>query len=154
MSRRKKKGDQETIVVKPVWWRQLGFTLFLLVVGLFFAALDFGLKPLNYGCLVVISAFALLNFFDQLFEWSRLRIDANGYSLRSWFRRIELRRDEVADFLLTEYLGRQLIMVQLTESAATERGLSEPEMPYPCRFGQPVEEVFESLRKTLPASKA
>jgi hypothetical protein len=154
MSRRKKYGRDEVIVIKPAWWRQLAFTLFLFVMVLFFAVLNFGLRPINYGCVTVIGAFALLNLFDQLFAWSRLRIDSHGYSLRSWFRRVELRRDEVADFLFSEYMGRKLILVKLTESAARERGLAKPEMPYPCRFGRPVDEVFETLSGTLPARPA
>lgn len=151
MSRRKKNGRDEVIVVKPAWWRQLAFTLFLVVMAFFFAAFDSGLTPLNYGCVTVIGTFALLNLFDQLFAWSRLRIDSQGYSLRSWFRRIELRRDEVEDFLFSEYLGRKLILVKLSETAARERGLAKPEMPYPCRFGRSVDEVFETLSGTLSA---
>jgi len=150
MSRRKKQGEQEIIVIRSIWWRQLAFTLFLFLMGFFFSAFDFDLEILNNGLMAVFGVVALLNLLDQLFAWSRLRIDANTYSLRSWFRRIELRRDEVEDFIYSEYLRRQLIVVKLTESAALERGLPKPEMPFPCAFGRPADEVLETLRGTLP----
>ena len=150
MSRRKKQGEQEIIVIRPIWWRQLAFTLFLFLMGFFFAAFDFGMEILNHGLMAVFGVVAMLNLLDQLFVWSRLRIDANTYSLRSWFRRIELRQDEVESFIFSEYMRRQLIVVKLTDSAATERGLSKPEMPFPCAFGRPADEVLETLRGTLP----
>ena len=154
MSRRKKQGGQEIIVIRSIWWRQLAFTLFLFLMGFFFAAFDFDLEILNNGLMAVFGVVAMLNLFDQLFTWSRLRIDSNTYSLRSWFRRIELRRDEVEGFLFTEYMARRLILAKLTESAATERGLSKPEMPFPCAFGRPADEVLETLRNPLPKAKA
>ena len=116
MSRRKKQGEQEIIVIRPIWWRQLAFTLFLFLMGFFFAAFDFGMEILNHGLMAVFGLVAMLNLLDQLFTWSRLRIDANTYSLRSWFRRIELRRDEVEDFIFTEYMARRLILAKLTVS--------------------------------------
>ena len=154
MSRRKKQGEQEIIVIRPIWWRQLAFTLFLFLMGFFFTAFDFGLEIVNNGLMAVFGVVAMLNLLDQLFTWSRLRIDANTYSLRSWFRRIELRRDEVEDFIYSEYLRRQLIVVKLTESAALERGLPKPEIPFPCAFGRSADEVLETLRGTLPKAKA
>jgi len=153
MSRRKKQGEQEIIVIRSVWWRQLAFTLFLGVMAVFFSALDFGVDLVNNGLVALFGLVALLNLLDQLFSWSRLRIDGHAYSLRSWFRNVELRRDEVEDFLFTEYMARRLILAKLTESAATERGLSKPEMPFPCTFGRPADEVLETLRATLPEAK-
>jgi hypothetical protein len=44
---------------------------------------------------IFMAVVASLNLLDQFFAWSRLRIDHKGYSLRAWFRRIELRRSEV-----------------------------------------------------------
>ena len=154
MSRRKKQGEQEIIVIRPIWWRQLAFTLFLFLMGFFFSAFDFDLEILNNGLMAVFGVVAMLNFLDQLFTWSRLRIDANTYSLRSWFSRIELRRDEVEDFIYTEYMARRLILAKLTESAALGRGLPKTEMPFPCAFGRPADEVLETLQGTLPKTKA
>ena len=57
------------------------------------------------------------------------------------------------DFIFTEYLRRQLIVAKLTESAATERGLSKPEIPFPCAFGRTADDVLETLRGTLPKTK-
>jgi hypothetical protein len=154
MSRRKKQGEQEIIVIRSVWWRQLAFSLFLGVMTVFFAALDFGMELVNNGLVAVFGMVAMLNLLDQLLTWSRLRIDPNTYSLRSWFSRIELRRDEVEDFLFTEYMARRLILVKLTESAALERGWPKPEIPFPCAFGRPADEVLETLRGTLPKAKS
>ena len=153
MTRRKKTDEREVIVVKPVWWRQFAFTLFLFLMGFFFAAYDFGLAILNNGLIALFGVVAVLNLFDQLLVWSRLRIDSKGYSLRSWFRRIDLRRDEVEDFLRSEYMRRTLILVKLTKSATEERGLPKPEMPFPCAFGRPADEVFEILLETLPKAE-
>lgn len=154
MSRQKKQGGQEIIVIRSIWWRQAAFTLFLFLMGLFFAAFDFGQEIINNGLVALFGMVALLNLFDQLFIWSRLRIDANTYSLRSWFSRIELRRDEVDDFLYSEYMRRKLIVVKLTESAALERGLPKTEIPFPCAFGRSADDVLETLRGTLPKAKA
>ena len=154
MSRGNDKGDEKVLLIKPVWWRQFAFTLFLFLMGFFFAAFNFDLEILNNVLMAVFGAVATLNLLDQLFTWSRLRIDANTYSLRSWFRRIELRRDEVEDFIFTEYMARRLILAKLTESAARERGLPKSEMPFPCAFGRPADEVLETLRNTLPKQKA
>ena len=93
MSRRKKKREDEVIVFKPVWWRQAAFTLFLFLVAIFFQALRFDqplLSNVFLGVTVFIAFAASLNLLDQCFVWSRLRIDHKGYSLRAWFRRIEL----------------------------------------------------------------
>ena len=152
MSTPKKKDEGEVIVVKPAWWRQAAYTLFLFLAAIFFQALHFSLPILNTLFMAgtfFLSAAASLNLLDQCFVWSRLRIDHKGYSLRAWFRRIELGRDEVEDFLHSEYMRRMLIVVKLTEDASRKRGLSMPEMPFPCTFGRPAEEVFETLRKTL-----
>jgi len=149
-----KQGEKEIILIRSIWWRQLAFTLFLFLLGFFFAAFDFGVKFLNDGLMGFFGVIAFCNLFDQLFAWSRLRIDPNTYSLRSWFRRIELRRDEVESFLFSEYMRRQLIVVKLTKSAALERGLNKPEMPFPCTFGRAADEVLETLRGTLPKAKA
>ena len=155
MSPPKKKREDEVIVVKPSWWRQAAFTLFLFLAAIFLRIFQFDLPLLNAVFLVVtvfIAVAASLNLLDQCFVWSRLRIDHKGYSLRAWFRRIELRRDEVEDFHHSEYMRRMLIVVKLTEDASRERGLSIPEIPFPCTFGRPAEEVFQTLRETLGKS--
>ena len=154
MSRRKQQSDQKIIVFKPVWWRQLAFTLFLFLMAGFFAILDFESEILDYGSVVLFGTVAFLNLFDQLLTWSRLRISPEGYSLRSWFRNLEFRREEVDDFPQREFLGRPLVMIKLTESAAKERRMSNSEIPFPCTFGHPVEKVIEALRNGLAEANA
>ena len=150
MVRPEEKAGETVIVIKPVWWRQLAFTLLLGVLAVFFAALDFGWQFFNTGLVGVFGFFSLLNLLDQVCSWSRLRIDSNGYSLRTWFRKLEFRIDEVENFLFTEYMARDLILAKLTDSAATERGFPKAEIPFPCTFGRPVNEIFETLRNSLP----
>lgn len=154
MTRFKQQGEETIIVIKPIWWRQLSFTLFLFLMAGFFAILDFDSEILDYGCIVLFGTVAFLNLFDQLITWSRLRIAPNSYSLRSWFRNLEFRREEVEDFLQQEFLRRPLVMIKLTESAVKERRMSNAEIPFPCTFGRPAEEVLETLRNTLPKVQA
>ena len=152
MSPHQEKREGEVIVIKPAWWRQAALTLFLFFVAIFFQALQFRIPFFNMLFLIAtifMAVVASLNLLDQFFAWSRLRIDHKGYSLRAWFRRIELRRDEVEDFLHSEYMRRMLIVVKLTEDAASKRGLPMLEMPFPCTFGRPADEVFQTLRESL-----
>ena len=147
MSRKQSQGRD--IVVKPIWWRQLALTLFLGLLGAFFGMLTFEVEAFNWIARVVFGVLATLSLLDQMFEWSRLRIDEQGYSLRGWFRRLELRKDEVEEFVLKNYMNRDLILVRLTDQAALERSLENREIPFPCTFGRPAVEVLESLRNTL-----
>ncbi len=151
MSRKQTKGRD--IVVKPIWWRQLALSLFLAVLGAFFWMLTFEVEAYNWICRIVFGVFAVLSLLDQMFEWSRLRIDEKGYSLRGWFQRVEFRKDEVDEFVRKDYMNRDLILLRLTEQAALERSLENREIPFPCTFGRPVDEVFESLRNSLPKAK-
>ena len=147
MSRKKSQGLD--IVVKPIWWRQLALTLFLAVLGAFFGMLTFEVEAINWIARVVFAVLAALSLLDQMFEWSRLRIDEQGYSLRGWFRRLELRKNEVEEFVLKNYMNRDLILVRLTEAAAVERSLENSEVPFPCSFGRPVDDVYEVLKSSL-----
>ena len=147
MSRKQSQGRD--IVVKPIWWRQLALTLFLGLLGAFFGMLTFEVEAFNWIARVVFGVLATLSLLDQMFEWSRLRIDEKGYSLRGWFQRVELRKDEVEEFVLKNYMNRDLILVRLTEAAAVERSFENSEVPFPCTFGRPAVEVLESLRNTL-----
>jgi len=147
MSRKKSQGLD--IVVKPIWWRQLALTLFLALLGAFFGMLTFEVEAFNWIARVVFAVLAALSLLDQVFEWSRLRIDEQGYSLRGWFRRLELRKNEVEEFVLKNYMNRDLILVRLTEAAAVERSLENSEVPFPCSFGRPPGEVFETLTSSL-----
>jgi len=147
MSRKQSQGRD--IVVKPIWWRQLALTLFLGLLGAFFGMLTFEVEAFNWIARVVFGVLATLSLLDQMFEWSRLRIDEKGYSLRGWFQRVELRKDEVEEFVLKNYMNRDLILVRLTEAAAVERSLENSEVPFPCSFGRPPREVFETLTSSL-----
>jgi hypothetical protein len=147
MSRNKSTGRD--IVVKPIWWRQLAFSLFLLLLGAFFGMLTFKVEAFSWIGGVVCGVVGVLSLLDQMFERSRLRIDEKGYSLRGWFRRLELRKDEVEEFVLKNYMNRDLILVRLTETAALERSLENREIPFSCSFGRPVSDVFETLTSSL-----
>lgn len=147
MSRKQSQGRD--IVVKPIWWRQLALSLFLALLSAFFWMLTFEVEAFNWITRVVFGVLATLSLLDQLFEWSRLRIDEKGYSLRGWFQRVEFRKDEVEEFVLKNYMNRDLILVRLTDQAALDRSLENCEIPFPCTFGRPAVEVLESLRNTL-----
>ena len=147
MSRKQSKGRD--IVVKPIWWRQLALSLFLVLLGAFFWMLTFQVEAFNWIGRIVLGVLATLSLLDQMFEWSRLRIDEKGYSLRSWVRRLELRKDEVEEFVRKNYMNRDLILVRLTETAVIERALVDHEIPFPCTFGRPVDDVFEALKSSL-----
>ena len=147
MSRKQSQGRD--IVVKPIWWRQLAFSLFLVLLGAFFWMLTFEVEAFSWIGRVVFGVVGVLSLLDQMFEWSRLRIDEKGYSLRGWFRRLELRKDEVEEFVLKNYMNRDLILVRLTETAALERSLENREIPFSCSFGRPVSDVFETLTSSL-----
>ena len=68
MRDRKERG---VVIVKPVWWRQACFTLFLVVVSGFFAVVNRFGPEVSWGGTIVMSIFSLLSMLDQVFEWSR-----------------------------------------------------------------------------------
>ncbi len=136
-------------MVKPIWWRQLAFSLFLALLGAFFWMLTFQVEAFNWIGRIFFGVLAMLSLLDQMFEWSRLRIDDKGYSLRGWVRRLELRKNEVEEFVLKNYLNRDLILVRLTDQAALERSLENRQIPFPCTFGRPAEDVLETLKSSL-----
>ena len=140
-------------VIKPVGWRQTGFTIFLLLCGFFFAFIDFlGLGVSLLGA-IVLTLVGLLNLLDQVFEWSRLKIDGEGYHLRGWWRRQSFRHQEIESFETEDYAKRKLIVLVLKPKAQAERGLEDPLVAFPCAFGRPVEEVIETLKGSLKKKK-
>ena len=91
----------------------------------------------------------LLNLLDQIFEWSRLKINKDGYSYRGWWRRQHYKHEEIESFSSEIYAGRPLIVVQLRKKALKLRGLDEKPIAFPCSFGRPVEDTLKTLQKHL-----
>ncbi len=92
---------------------------------------------------------SLLSLLDQIFEWSRLRIDRNGYSLRGWFRNQFFAHHEIQDFKIVEFTGKKLLAVEFKEQARKERGLADQPVPFPCCFGNSIDEVFKTVRSSI-----
>ena len=143
-----RKGDQP-VVVKPVWWRQVALTLFLFICGFFFAFVDYVGPIISWVCTIIFGILFLLSLLDQLVEWSRLRINEDGYDLRTWFKRQQFRHEEIDFFSSQTYLNRQLIILNLRKQALEKLELKNPELPFPCAFGQPVEDVLKILQASL-----
>ena len=143
-----RKGDQP-VVVKPVWWRQVALTLFLFICGFFFAFVDYVGPIISWVCTIIFGILFLLSPLDQLVEWSRLRINEDGYDLRTWFKRQRFRHEEIDFFSSQTYLNRQLIILNLRKQALEKLELKNPELPFPCAFGQPVEDVLKILQASL-----
>ena len=143
-----RKGDKP-LVVKPMWWRQAALTLFLFVCGFFFAFIDYVGPITSWACTILFGILFLLSLLDQLVEWSRLKIDADGYDLRTWFMRQKFRHEEIDFFSSQTYLNRQLIILNLRKQSAAKLNLEEPEVPFPCAFGHPVEDILKKLQKAL-----
>ena len=143
-----RKGDKP-LVVKPMWWRQAALTLFLFVCGFFFAFIDYVGPITSWACTILFGILFLLSLLDQLVEWSRLKIDADGYDLRTWFNRQKFRHEEIDSFSSQTYLNRQLIILNLRKQSAAKLNLEEPEVPFPCAFGHPVEDILKKLQKAL-----
>jgi len=143
-----RKGDKP-LVVKPIWWRQAALTLFLFVCGFFFAFIDYVGPITSWACTILFGILFLLSLLDQLVEWSRLKIDADGYDLRTWFNRQKSRHEEIDSFSSQTYLNRQLIILNLRKQSAAKLNLEEPEVPFPCAFGHPVEDILKKLQKAL-----
>ena len=143
-----RKGDQP-VVVKPVWWRQVALTLFLFICGFFFAFVDYVGPIISWVCTIIFGILFLLSLLDQLVGWSRLRINEDGYDLRTWFKRQRFRHEEIDFFSSQTYLNRQLIILNLRKQALEKLELKNPELPFPCAFGQPVEDVLKILQASL-----
>lgn len=108
-------------------------------IGLFFSWLG----------TIVFFLLGLFNLFDQIFEWSRLLINRDGYSYRGWWRRQHYRHEEIESFSTEAYAGRLLIMVNLKKRALSLRDLEEKPIAFPCSFGRPADEVLKVLRENL-----
>ncbi|MBT3638592.1 MAG: hypothetical protein HN531_16800 [Opitutae bacterium] len=144
---------KDVTVIKPVGWRQVAFTFFLLLCALFFVLSGTFSETLGenvslFGTIILALA-GLLNLLDQLFEWSRLKIDSEGFHLRSWWRKESFRHEEIKDFELEDYINRKLIVAVLKESAVESRGLSNDRLSFPCSFGRPAEPILKTLREKL-----
>ena len=142
------KGDRP-IVIKAVWWRQAALTLFLFVCGFFFAFIDYVGPIISWVCTVLFGILFLLSLLDQLLEWSRLKIDANGYDLRTWFNRQRFRHEEIESFSTQTYVNRQVIILELRKKALEKFSYEDPELPCQCAFGRPVEDILKILQKSL-----
>ena len=137
------------VLIKPIWWRQSLFSLFILVLGFYFAFVSyFGEFASWFGMLTFVT-FAVLNFLELLCSWSCLRIDDDGYFLRTWWRRKGFAHHEIKDFETREYANRKLIVVLLKEKLVQETVQEGETIPFPCTFGRPAEEVLELLKKNL-----
>ena len=144
---------KDPTVIKPIGWRQAAFTFFLLLCALFFVLSGTFSKTLGeevslFGT-VVLALAGLLNLLDQLFEWSRLKIDPEGFHLRSWWRKESFRHDEIKDFEEEVYINRKLIVVVLKKSTVESKGLSSDRIPFPCTFGRHAEPILKTLREKL-----
>lgn len=96
---------------------------------------------------VVVLVISILNFADQLLTWSRLRIDRDGFDLRTWWGRKKVPHQNIESFEWEEYMNRKLIMVRLKSPVGEEE--ASKEIPFPCAFGRPVDEVIKVLRDGL-----
>jgi hypothetical protein len=143
-----RKGD-DPVIIKAVIWRQSALTLFLFVCGFFFAFIDYVGPVISWVCTILFGILFVLSLMDQLVQWSRLRIDENGYDLRTWFKRQKYRHEEIESFSSQIYLNRQLIILKIREQALEKYKNHEPEIPFPCSFGRSVEDVLAQLQKSL-----
>ena len=143
-----RKGDQP-IIIKPIWWRQAALTLFLFLCAFFFAFIDYVGPIISWVFTIFFGILFVLSLLDQLVEWSRLRIDETGYDLRAWFKRQRFRHEEIDSFSSQTYLNRQLIILKLRKQALEKFNLKDPDIPFPCAFGRPVEDVLKQLQDSI-----
>ena len=143
-----RKGD-DPVIIKAVVWRQSALTLFLFVCAFFFALIDYVGPAVSWVCTIFFGLFFMLSFLDQLLQWSRLRIDEHGYDLRTWLKRQKYHHEEIESFSSRAYLNRRLIILQLKRHAVEKLKLHDPEIPFPCSFGRPVDDVLALLQKSL-----
>jgi hypothetical protein len=142
----RKNQKRKYVVVKPIGWRQACFTLFLLVVAAFFAVVNRFGPVVSWAGTLLTGLCCLLSLLDQICEWSRLKIDERGYSLRGWFRNLWIDHHEIVDFHLVEFAGKKLLSVELKKDARLARNLDDQPLPFPCCFGRPVEDVLKIVR--------
>ncbi|MFL2912735.1 MAG: hypothetical protein ACJZ5X_04660 [Opitutales bacterium] len=142
-----KPKTKDFIVIKPIWWRQLGFTLFLFICSIYFAFMDFLGPVAGWIITVLVLVISILNFADQLLAWSRLRIDRDGFDLRTWWGRKKVPHQNIESIEWEEYMNRKLIILRLRSPAGEEEACKE--IPFPCAFGRPVDEVIKVLRDGL-----
>ena len=128
-----RKGDKP-IIVKPYGGGGSSH-FFLFVCGFFFAFIDYVGPIISWVCTILFGILFLLSLLDQLLEWSRLKIDANGYDLRTWFNRQRFRHEEIDSFSSQTYLNRQLIILKLRKQALEKFSYEGPELPFQCAFG-------------------
>ena len=113
---KKSKGIRKAdipIIIRSIWWRQSALTLFLLVAALVFAFIDYVGPIISWICTVLFGLTFILSLLDQVFVWSRLRIDGDGYDLRTWFRRVKYRHQDIDSFTSQIYLNRELIIFMI-----------------------------------------
>jgi len=137
------------LLIKPIWWRHACFTFFLFLVCAFFAFVNKFGPVFSWVGTVIMFVVSLLSLLDQIFLWSRLRVDEQGFSLRGWFKNYSFSHHEIKDFQLVEFAGKKLLTIELSEESRKHRGLTQQTIPFPCSFGQPVEEVLKKLRLAI-----
>ena len=140
---------KKPVIIKAVWWRQLALTLFLFLCGFFFAFIDYVGLVVSWVCTILFGVLFVLSLLDQLLQWSRLRIDENGYDLRTWFKHQRYRHEEIEEITSKTYLNRELIIFKLRKNLVKKDNLPQNEIPFPCPFGRPVEDILAQLRKSL-----
>jgi len=145
----RKQSSQNIMVIKPIWWRQACFTLFLLVVTGFFAVITRFGPVFSWVGTIFVGLMSLLNLLDQIFEWSRLKIDQNGFWLRGWFRNQRIPHHEIKEFKIVEFAGKKLLTVELIGSAYDSRDIPHQPIPFPCSFGRPIEEVYNLIQSKI-----
>ena len=143
-----RKAD-DLIIIRSIWWRQSALTLFLLVAALVFAFIDYVGPIISWACTILFGLTFILSLFDQVFVWSRLRIDEDGYDLRTWFRRLKYRHQDIDRFTSQIYLNRELIILKLKKEAVEKYQLPQDEIPFPCSFGRIVEDIMKQLNESL-----
>lgn len=144
-----KQGEGSVVVIKPIWWRHSCFTLFLFMVAVFFAFVGYFGALFSWTATIFMAVVTILSTLDQLFEWSRLRIDRKGYHLRGWFRNKFFAHHEIVDFKIIEFTGKKLLAVNLSQEARKQRGLPDQVIPFPCSFGRPVDDVLATVRSAM-----
>lgn len=152
MGMKKTKGIRKAddlIIIRSIWWRQSALTLFLLVAALVFAFIDYVGPIISWACTILFGLTFILSLFDQVFVWSRLRIDEDGYDLRTWFRRLKYRHQDIDCFTSQIYLNRELIILKLKKEAVEKYQLPQDEIPFPCSFGRIVEDIMKQLNESL-----
>ncbi len=145
----KKFSSDEVIVIKPVWWRQACFTLFLFILAIFFSFVGYFGPLFSWAGTIFMTLVSVLSLLDQIFEWSRLRIDREGYSLRGWFRNQFFAHHEIKDFKIVEFTGKKLLAVEFKDQVRKDRGLTDQPIPFPCCFGRSIDEVFKTVRSAI-----